>query len=436
MPSSDHLPGASGRGRVAYVVKRFPRLSETFVLNECLELERQGIEVEIFSLLSPPPEPRHDLLRDLKARVTYLDDVDEGAGDMARLAAGYETFFLGKSAAAKARLIAKAHRVATRASALGCAHVHAHFGSDATTVAALAADAMGVGYSYTAHAKDIYHTYVDDETDARVRAAKIRHAAFVVTVSEYNAAHLARLCGTEDQTKIVRLYNGIDLKRFEVASREERDGASILAVGRLVEKKGYGDLIAALALLRSQVPALRCVICGEGSERAAIERQVSDLDLGSVVTLLGAVDQSEIIAHMKRATVLALPAVVTATGDRDALPTVLLEAQAMGLPVVSTPVCGIPEIIAHEETGLLVPERDPEALADALLRLMTDAALRDCLARSGRRNAERQFDLKASVRTLAALFRSAMALPPVRPALQHAWAARSAVDVSQPHARG
>ncbi len=209
---------------------------------------------------------------------------------------------------------------------------------------------MGVGYSFTAHAKDIYHTYVDQVTDRAVRKAKIQHSDFVVTVSDYNAVHLAKIAGPDDRDKIVRIYNGIDLARFAFSS-EGREPATILAVGRLVEKKGYADLIAAMALVRKQRPDARCIICGDGSERSQIEAQISDAGLSSAVTLRGAVDQAEIIRAMRTATMLVLPAIVTESGDRDALPTVLLEAQAMGLPVVSTPVCGIPEIISDGKTG-------------------------------------------------------------------------------------
>ncbi len=338
-----------------------------------------GAEIEIFSLLTPPDEPRHDLLAKLKAKVTYLDECSAASGRDLSCDPKFDLFFTGKSQAARDKLIVKASRIARLAEAAGCGHIHAHFGSDTTTVAALAAHDIGVGYSYTAHAKDIYHTYVDSVSDAAVRRAKIQHAAFVVTVSDYNKAHLSSLARPEDRSKIVRLYNGVDLSRFAFVDGQDREPATVLAVGRLVEKKGYADLISALALIRKRRSDVRCVICGDGGSRPALEEQIGKTGLTSAVTLLGAVDQSEIIRQMRRATMLVLPAIVTDTGDRDALPTVLLEAQAIGLPVISTPVCGIPEIIKDGDTGCLVPERSPAAVAEAALRLIEDKALRDRL---------------------------------------------------------
>ena len=387
--------------QIGYVLKRFPRFSETFILNELLALQAQAVQTQVFSLLVPPEEPRHARLADYAGRVTYL--ADTVASD-ARPAPADADLFAGQSAAAIARLMAKADRVAVAASRAGITHLHAHFASDAATVALLAARKMGGSFSMTAHARDIYHLYVDAATDAAKRRAKLRAAAFTVTVSDYNGAHLRALC-PEAAGRIHRLYNGIDLALFQPATGP-RPSTRLIAVGRLVEKKGFADLIAACSLLRDRGHAFSCDIVGDGPLQTALAAQILAEGLQGHVQLVGPMPQENLVQALGQAAIATLPCIVTDDGDRDGLPTVLLEAMAKGLPVVTTSVTGGPEIVDHGKTGLICPAGNPAALADALSGLLADPARALQMGQAGRARAEALFDLHRNVAQLAHQFRA------------------------------
>ena len=383
--------------RVGYVLKRFPRFSETFILNELLALQALGADCHVFSLLTPPDEPRHASLADLHAPVTYLASSSEHhvvSDDDAAL-------FAGNDAKTIARLNGKAAQVAHLARAAGITHLHAHFGSDPATVALLAARRIGGTYSFTAHARDIYHTYITPQIDAEKRRAKLRAAAFVVTVSDFNATHLRALC-PEAATRIHRLYNGIDLRFF--APSETVVPNRILAVGRLVEKKGFAILVEACAILRDRGMTFECQIVGDGPLQAALSGQITARALQDRVQLAGPMPQEQLADQLGTAAIAVLPCVISSDGDRDGLPTVLLEAMGKALPVVTTTVTGGPEIVAHGETGYLCPPNDPSALADSLAALMADPFRARAMGAAGRLRAERLFDLSANAGRLAGHF--------------------------------
>jgi len=292
----------------------------------------------------------------------------------------------------------QAVEVAVQLRRRGITHVHAHFGSVATTVARLAARLADVPYTFTAHAKDIFH----EDVDAADLATKLSDASAVVTVSDFNLAHLHETFG-EAAGSVVRLYNGLDLERFPYADPAVRPPV-IAAVGRLVEKKGFDDLLEAVALVVAGGREVRLELVGTGPCEADLREQVERLGLAGVVTMHGALPQRRVRQVVQSAAVFAAPCVVAADGNRDGLPTVLLEAMALGTPSVATPVTGIPEVIRDGETGLLVPERDPAALAAALTALLDDTGLRVRLARQARDLVERDFDVHRQAAALRDLF--------------------------------
>ena len=384
--------------RVGYVLKRFPRFSETFILNELLALQALGIECHIFSLLTPPDEPRHAGLADLRAPVTYLS---KATGPMLVVDPKDAVLFAGNDPRSVTTLQWKAAEVARLARAAGITHLHAHFGSDPTTVALLAAREIGGTFSYTAHARDIYHTYVSPEIDAAKRQAKLNEAAFTVTVSDCNADHLTSLCPAAAD-RIHRVYNGIDLTLF--TPTDESTPGRIMAVGRLVEKKGFAVLVDACAILRDRGLDFDCRIIGDGPLQGALQGQIEALDLTGQVTLAGPMPQEKLAAELGTAAIAALPCVITPDGDRDGLPTVLLEAMGKAIPVVTTTVTGGPEIVAEGETGLLCAPGDPVSLADALEVLILDPDRARAMGLAGRRRAERLFDLTTNVAQLTGHF--------------------------------
>jgi glycosyltransferase involved in cell wall biosynthesis len=285
----------------------------------------------------------------------------------------------------------------------GIGHLHAHFGTLATDVARIAAAIAGIGYSFTAHAKDIYHDYGHDGG----LALKLRDADAVVTVSDFNVDHLRAAYG-DAAAHVRRIYNGLDLAGFDWRAPDP-DADEILAVGRLVEKKGFHILVEALLILAERGMRPRCRIIGQGEERAHLATQIDGAGLSGSVTLDGPRPQPEVFAAMRRAAVLACPCVVGRDGNRDGLPTVLIEAMALGTPCVASDVTGVPEIVRHDETGLIARAGDAVALADALARTLAEARLRERLSRAGRALVEREFAIDSNAAALRDVFATCLA---------------------------
>lgn len=395
--------------RIAYVAKVFPRVSETFVINELRALEDLGEAPVVFSLHRNPAAVTHAILAGMKAPVVVVEDleVEDKAVRQAteRLAAA-----LAVPAGERGRYLPRKYvRLAVAMAGLveehGVRHLHAHFASRAGHVAALAAALAGRTFSVTAHAKDIYHRDVDRE----LLAWKLRHARFVVTVTDFNRRHLLDLLGPGDPKArdLVRLYNGVDLQRFTAGAAPDDGPPRIVAIGRLVEKKGFGVLLEACAILRDRGIPLRCEILGGGEQEQALRQRVRELDLSGIVEMAGSLTTEAVAARLRGATAVALPCIVGADGNVDALPTALLEGMACGLPLVSTRLSGIPEIVLDGENGRLVEPGDAAALAGALAEVLQDPARAAAMGAAGRRRAEELFDLRRNVATLAALLRAA-----------------------------
>jgi glycosyltransferase involved in cell wall biosynthesis len=284
----------------------------------------------------------------------------------------------------------------------GINHLHAPFASDACTVAWLAARFAGIPYSFTARAKDIFHENVRPD-DLR---CKLHEAAGVVTISEYHLDYLRSTYGAL-AAKVQRVYNGLDLEEFPYRPPYDRPPV-VLAVGRLVEKKGFGDLVDACSILAGRCREFRCRIIGVGALQEELGAQIDRLGLREHVALVGPLPQGEVIREMHRAAVLAMPCVIGKDGDRDGLPNVIQEALALGTPVVTTDVTGIPEVVRDNETGLQVPQHDPPALAAAIDRLLADPELRVRLASRGRRLIEAEFDIRRNTENRRAMFRASL----------------------------
>jgi colanic acid/amylovoran biosynthesis glycosyltransferase len=392
--------------RIAYVVKRYPRFSETFIVNEILAHEAAGQDIHVFALHPPVDQYFQAAIAKVRAPVTYLtaDSVRaDGLWSQLQQAAGeWSGLWTQLSAAGKAsgNEVYQAARLALEIRARGIDHLHAHFASTATTVARLASLFTGIPYTFTAHAKDIFHEAVDSVDLGH----KIDCAAGAVTVSDFNVEYLAaQFDGSAN--KLRRIYNGLDLAQFEF-SKPDRRPPKIVAVGRLVEKKGFDDLIRACALLREEGVGFQCEIVGGGELERALRQCIADLHLDGIVQLSGPRPLTYVQDAIRQAAVLAVPSVTASSGDRDGLPTVLLEAMALGTPCVATSVTGIPEAIRDGATGLLVPERQPAELASAIKRLMLDVGLRMRLAAAARRVVEQQFDIRQNAAKLREFFLS------------------------------
>lgn len=381
---------------VGYVVKVYPRFSETFIVTEILAREAAGEQITVFALRHSEDPRFHPELARVAAEVRYLprpvkasglwEVLRASTGSMAlRAAIGRELPALLEADVEDAvQAIALAERVHTE----GITHLHAHFATSATTVARLASLLTGVPYSFTAHAKDIFHESVDADDLRR----KVVGAAYVATVSEFNVRHLRELVpAAADRVQLV--YNGLELERFPFRSPQHPGSPlRIAAVGRLVEKKGFGVLIDAVAALRDAGVAVQVDLAGGGELEEALRAQVRALDLDEQIRFRGPMPQDEIAELLRRSDVFAAPCVVGADGNADGLPTVLLEAMAVGVPCVSTAVTGIPEVVVEGETGLLRQPGDVLGFADALRRIAEGEVAVGPLAARARALVAQRFD--------------------------------------------
>ncbi|MGW1444420.1 glycosyltransferase family 4 protein [Serratia rhizosphaerae] len=400
--------------RTGYVLKTYPKLSETFISTEILAREAAGETLDIFSLRTPDEALIHDAVRRVKAPVCYPIRPQTADALWALLRQAQQQLPVLNSLLPV--LFSQPMEVAAQACAIACQvrahkidHLHAHFATVSADTAALAARLAGVPFSVTAHAKDLFHQSVS-HTHLRQLFSQAHH---VVAISDYNARWLETRLSAADPHggfRIRRIYNGLDLKTFTFQAPSALPDASprFIAVGRLVPKKGFATLIDAAGLLRDRGVGFQVDIIGSGVEQARLQAQIMRLGLAQQVALRGALPQEQVIPLLRQATAFAAPCVVAEDGNADGLPTVLLEAMALGIPCIATDVTGIPEAIRHEETGLLVRQHDAEALAEAMLRLARDRALSCRLADAGRSLIERNFDAAVQAQLLA----QAQAEPP------------------------
>ncbi len=393
--------------RVAYLFERFPSFGQTFCYREVAELVRQGAEVSVFSIRKPTGEPRQDWDEAILSRITNLPEEGELVKEIDRACRrgelppqatralkewGRESDFL--------RLYQAAY-LGLRLQKAGINRVHAHFAGMAARTAYWVKEFFNIEFSVTAHANDVFAP-----RDFVVNLAKIFDAATaVVTVSDFSAGQLTTQF-PRAAAKIHRVYNGVELDRFRVADFEGSGVPVIVSVGRLIEKKGFADLIAACGILKTRGVDFRCVIIGDGPLEAILAAQIRDAQVAEQVQLLGPRAQNEIVERLAGANVFVLSCTTEADGGMDNLPTVIMEAMAAGLPVISTPLAGVPEMVIDGVTGMLVPQRDPRALAVAIESLVTNPDRARQLGARGLEHAGGNFSLGANVRSLAAILQS------------------------------
>ncbi|NVD08484.1 glycosyltransferase family 4 protein [Vibrio sp. JPW-9-11-11] len=379
--------------RVAYVVKRYPRYSETFIVNEILAHEQAHQELFIYALLPPQDTHFQDIISRVRAPVAYLSAKAERASSFwekqKAVALLYPMMWaaLSQYPKASAREVLQALELCEHIRKKRITHLHAHFATTATTVSQIASAITGVPYSFTAHAKDIFH----QEVDKKLLLKKFDSAQCAITVSDFNVTYLTQQLRVPKQ-QLKRIYNGLDLDEFAFHSPNLREPV-ICTVGRLVEKKGISDLIDACALLKERGVVFHCQIIGSGELYQALKQQINSLGMEGQVKMLGSLPQKEVKQYLQQAALFAAPCIVGHDGNRDGLPTVLLEAMAMGTPCISTDVTGIPEVIQHEVTGLMIEQRNPAQLAIAIERLLSDSEFRVSLANNARQKIEQDFDI-------------------------------------------
>jgi glycosyltransferase involved in cell wall biosynthesis len=422
-------PGASLTARsarpIAFVLKGYPRLSESFIAQEIRALELAGLDLRIVSLRQPTDGALHPVHREIQAPVLYLPEYLHAAARrvwrgwrIARNLPGYEAAW--RIWLRDLRRDLTRNRIRRFGQALVLAselpeevgHLHAHFLHTPASVARYAAIMRGLSWTVSAHAKDIW-TIPDWEKREKLEACR-----WLVTCTASGHAHLAALAPA---SRVELAYHGLDFSRFPPSKRPpaerdgierdaiERDGGDparpvrILSVGRAVAKKGYDGLLAALARL-PPVLNWRFVHIGGGALRDTLRQQAEQLGIASRIEWRGAQPQERVLAAYREADIFVLASRVAADGDRDGLPNVLMEAQSQGVACLATAVPGICELILDETSGLLVPPDSPEALAAALARLIGEPQLRDRLGAAGEERIRRDFSMAPGIARLVTLF--------------------------------
>lgn len=404
-------PQESVHLKIAYVLNSFPALSETFIRQEILELERQQLSLHIFSLSKPSVNDGAGGNWEGHTPLTYLAT----SSLLNRLLGVGQYFLKAPLRVLKTFLLtSKYYGLRSACAALLYAvsliqqleceqihHVHAHYATEPTAVAQVVYLLSGIPYSFTAHAYDIYLS------PRPTLKYKMQMARFIVTCTAYNQHYLEQINELMAE-RIYCIYHGLNLKVFPISDQtplvRSQDPPCILTVSRLVEKKGLSYLIQACAILKRRGYRFTVRIAGEGPLRDILQREIHLAGLSENLSLLGSVAHEEVVKLYQQATIVALPCIIGKDGDRDGIPNVLVEALYMGLPVVSTPISGIPELISSEVNGLLVPSQDSNALADALARLLDDDELCKRLSIAGRQTVLEQFNMSRNATRLLNLF--------------------------------
>lgn len=427
---------------IAYILKGYPRISETFIINEIYLLEQMGLALRIFSLKEAEAAQSHAIVDQIKASVTYSPKTKSiTATPFGRWLANHLPTF----APAHWRLIRRRPRAYLRAllytifglslqaslqrglrfkksfikeflqagsiaaailEAGTVGHLHGHFCHGATTVTMLVSHLTGIPFSFTAHAKDIY---LPELNPNGLLQTKLAAAEFVATCTDANRQHLEQLY--PGGAPIHTIYHGLDTTKFVPVERtvpvDDQAVPVILSVGRFVEKKGFPYLVEACHILKERGHHFRCHLVGQPDEQSALVQQlIEKWDLAEQITMQGGVTQEALRQIYHDATIFALPCFVVDNGDRDGIPNVLAEAMATALPVVSTNISGIPEIVQHEVNGLLVGQKDAVTLADALEQLLVDPSLRRQLGTAARATIIDLFDSWQTTVALRKIFQA------------------------------
>lgn len=394
------------RPLIGILLETFPKASETFILNEIIELERQGLDLHIFSLRHPSVHHAHPRAAEVKASVTYVpsllpefERVQEKELIDAHLtlfeqdsSAYLETLgrYLKRDDNQRLNEFLQGGYLARKLQSLGIIHLHAHFVGVPTATAEIAQAFSGISYSIAAHAKDIY---LSDRNILNHRMAK---AEFVFTCSEHNRSYLEEI--STSSTPIHVAYHGVDTVRFSpIPKLRQSEVPLILSIGDLCEDEGFSYLIEACHLLKQIKMPFHCKIVGDGPLESALRRHISRLELNYEITLVSQLSQDQLIEYYQQADLFVLSSLLADDDSRDEIPSVLLEAMAMEIPVISTGILGISELMQSYYNGILVPEKDALALARALELLMRQSEFSQTLGKTGRLTVLDKFGLISNV---------------------------------------
>ncbi len=404
--------------RVAYIMSRFPKLTETFILSEILAMQRAAVQVELHPLLRQRGEPVQPAAAALVERAHFLPFVSPAIlrsqwwylreptrrrrylrafFDMVRLTRQSPNFLLGGLG-----IFAKVAHAARQMRVEGIVHVHCHFANHPALAGWLVQRLVGIPYSFTGHGSDLH-------VDRTMLATKVAEASFVVTISDDNRRLIESTSGPASVGRVEVIHCGVDPTAFAPVERRRDGPLRVVAVGTLHEVKGQVHLVEACRMLADRGVDLTCRFIGDGPDREALQARIDGHGLTGRVVLAGRMTSDAVATELAAADVLVAPSVPTKGGKREGIPVVLMEAMATGLPVVASRLSGIPELVTDGQDGILVPAGDPASLADALQRLAIDPELRARLGARGRRTVLDGFDVDANARRLAEQIRAVIA---------------------------
>jgi glycosyltransferase involved in cell wall biosynthesis len=420
--------GESGSNKqIGYLLRSYPRLSQTFILNEILALEKIGVSIQIFALTNPHEKVVQMQVNEVQAPVHYLEEatqprplgniLKENVEVARRYFKGYirSLFYIAANNGIDQGYIASSRWdcflqavyliylliLKERSTGKKIDHLHAHFAHDPALIAYLVHGMTGIPFSFTAHARDLY------QVPEKVLTHRIRQSNAVITCCQANLDYLNQIAPSQ-QSKFSLVYHGVNLKDFQQIPN--RDASSlpenpiILSVGRLVEKKGFQDLLQALLIVKERGEPFHCTIYGDGPLREQLERWIEEHGMAGEVRLMGDCTQQELISIYQKATLFILTPMQTEDGDRDGIPNVLVEAMAVGLPVITTAVAGIPELVENNQNGLLYQPHDVEGISAGIIELLRNADKRKQLGDAGSKKVREQFDVAQAAKKLKTLF--------------------------------
>jgi glycosyltransferase involved in cell wall biosynthesis len=410
--------------QIGYLLRSYPRLSQTFILNEILALEKIGVTIQIFALTNPHEKVVQMQVDQVQASVQYMDAIQPRPWwsvlkenlVAARLHfKGYlrSLFYIvanrsideGYTASSRWQCFLQAVRLVylldlqRRNTGRKIDHLHAHFAHDPALIAYLVHLMTGMPFSFTAHARDLYQVPEKALTD------RIRLAKDIVTCCRANLEYLQQLAPSQE-SKFSLIYHGVNLKDFQpVASVGPVPMVPlILSVGRLVEKKGFQDLLQALLMVKDRGEKFQCEIYGDGPLCEPLREWIRAHGMTDEVKLMGDCTQQELISIYQNATLFILTPVQTEDGDRDGIPNVIVESMAVGLPVITTAVAGIPELVENNQNGLLFQPHDVDGISSGIIELLRNAEKRKQLGSAGSKKVMEQFDISQAAKRLKTIF--------------------------------
>lgn len=393
--------------KLAYLIEKFPSPTEYFILNEILALEKQGVQLYVLVIRKQKNYLSIPEVEQVRSKILYLPKILLALPFLGMLfsirsllqsSSLYKHPPSIKSWVKKLRNISWASYFYWKLRHKNVTHVHAHFAFVATDIASIFPKIGSISYSFTAHAQDIY-------TNPENIVENIENAKFAVTCTQYNKNHINEITHNTYIEKVYHVYHGIANKNWQIAIEPSVKTINILSVARLVEKKGLQYLIRAVKELIKKGFDVKCTLIGEGPLLKTLQELIQVNSLEQSIAIIPFITQNKLKHHYKQADVFILPCIIAENGDRDGLPNVILEAMLSRVPVISTPVSAIPEIIVPNKTGILVREKEPNDIAEAVQKLIEDKVYATKITKMAIDHVKKNFDLENCTSNLIKIYR-------------------------------